>query len=403
MGLLARPAAALLFFTAIVVAWHVPAAYDAAERTEALHALEHASLLWAGLILWMPILGPRLLRGGTSGFGRIGLALAAMVPMSLLGIWLMTATHPVYSAYSGEHGALADQRLAAIIMLGAGNALMAAVAITATWANLQREERRQRLREARGAPVQAGLAVLLLAAAAGLFANSAVAPATPSYDGQVHPGQDPDPKLAAAGRQLYLEGCSRCHGDQAQGLSGTAPNLHGAGAAAADFYLRTGRMPLADPRDQPERADSPYTDAEISELVNYLATLGGPPIPSVDAGAGSLSDGQRLFTENCAGCHQVVAQGGIVTKGLAPDLSESSSTDVAEAVKVGPYVMPAFPQLDSGDVNSLARYVAYAKNPDDRGGWGIGHIGPIPEGMVAWLLAGAALLLVIRLIGERAR
>jgi ubiquinol-cytochrome c reductase cytochrome c subunit len=45
--------------------------------------------------------------------------------------------------------------------------------------------------------------------------------------------------------------------------------------------------------------------------------------------------------------------------------------------------------------------VNYTRDPEDRGGWGIGHIGPIPEGMVAWLLAGGALLLAIRLIGER--
>jgi ubiquinol-cytochrome c reductase cytochrome c subunit len=41
------------------------------------------------------------------------------------------------------------------------------------------------------------------------------------------------------------------------------------------------------------------------------------------------------------------------------------------------------------------------KHPEDRGGWGIGRIGPIPEGMVAWLLAAAALLLIARLLGER--
>jgi ubiquinol-cytochrome c reductase cytochrome c subunit len=74
---------------------------------------------------------------------------------------------------------------------------------------------------------------------------------------------------------------------------------------------------------------------------------------------------------------------------------------VAEALAVGPYVMPTFPQLSQSDVDSLARYVTYTRNPEDIGGWSIGHIGPIPEGMVAWLLAGVALLLVIRLIGER--
>jgi ubiquinol-cytochrome c reductase cytochrome c subunit len=45
--------------------------------------------------------------------------------------------------------------------------------------------------------------------------------------------------------------------------------------------------------------------------------------------------------------------------------------------------------------------VLYTRAPDDAGGWGIGHIGPVPEGMVAWLMAGAALVLVCRLIGER--
>ena len=53
------------------------------------------------------------------------------------------------------------------------------------------------------------------------------------------------------------------------------------------------------------------------------------------------------------------------------------------------------------DIDSIARYVHSTQSPDDRGGWGIGRIGPIPEGMVAWLLAAAALLLIARLIGER--
>ena len=52
-------------------------------------------------------------------------------------------------------------------------------------------------------------------------------------------------------------------------------------------------------------------------------------------------------------------------------------------------------------MNSLARYIRSTQHPDDLGGWGIGRIGPIPEGMVAWLLAAAALLLIARLLGER--
>jgi ubiquinol-cytochrome c reductase cytochrome c subunit len=187
----------------------------------------------------------------------------------------------------------------------------------------------------------------------------------------------------------------------AHGVDGVAPDLHGVGARAADFYLRTGRMPLDDPEDQPERTDSPYSRAQIDDLVAYVASLGGPPIPAVDAGAGRVNHGFQLFAEHCAGCHQIVAQGGITTEGVVPDLQQASPTDVAEAVRVGPYVMPKFDHLSEQEVDDLAAYVTYTRDPEDRGGWGIGHIGPIPEGMVAWLLAGAALLLAIRLIGER--
>jgi ubiquinol-cytochrome c reductase cytochrome c subunit len=68
--------------------------------------------------------------------------------------------------------------------------------------------------------------------------------------------------------------------------------------------------------------------------------------------------------------------------------------------------MPRFDErrLDDEDVDSIARYVTkVARHPDNRGGWGIGNIGPIPEGLVAWLLAGGVLLLVARVIGERTR
>jgi ubiquinol-cytochrome c reductase cytochrome c subunit len=207
--------------------------------------------------------------------------------------------------------------------------------------------------------------------------------------------------LVAQGRELYLQGCSDCHGFDARGVDGVAPDLHGAGALAADFYLRTGRMPLDDPEDQPKRSDPIYDDGEIAALVAYVGSLGGPAVPTVDTAGANVSRGRELFTENCAGCHQVVAQGGILPGAVAPDLQVSSALDVAEAVDVGPYIMPTFKSLTADEVADIASYVTYTRDPEDKGGWGIGHIGPIPEGMVAWLLAGAALLIAIRLIGER--
>jgi ubiquinol-cytochrome c reductase cytochrome c subunit len=110
-----------------------------------------------------------------------------------------------------------------------------------------------------------------------------------------------------------------------------------------------------------------------------------------------------VFTEKCAGCHQQLGRGGTVTGGQVPSLQQATPTQIAEAVRIGPYVMPSFGarDIDQQELDSLARYVAFTRNPDDRGGWAIGHLGPIPEGMVAWLLGGAALLLITRLIGER--
>jgi ubiquinol-cytochrome c reductase cytochrome c subunit len=191
-----------------------------------------------------------------------------------------------------------------------------------------------------------------------------------------------------------------CHGIAGVGTA-DGPSLAAAGEASADFYLRTGRMPLRDPEDQPRRTESPFTERQADSLIAYIGTFGGPPVPVVDAAKGLLAEGLKLFGEHCMGCHQVVAQGGITTTGVAPDLQSSQPVDVGEAVDVAPYVMPHFRHLTDDEVNSLAAYVQYTQDPEDVGGWGIGHIGPIPEGMVAWLLAGVALLLVIRIIGER--
>ena len=118
---------------------------------------------------------------------------------------------------------------------------------------------------------------------------------------------------------------------------------------------------------------------------------------------GSLSTGLTLFTDHCAGCHQVLGQGGMTTGARIPALQHATPTEIAEAVRLGPFLMPKFGHaiVSPDDLNSLVRYVQYTQHPRDHGGWGIGHIGPIPEGMVTWLLAIVALVLTIRLIGER--
>jgi ubiquinol-cytochrome c reductase cytochrome c subunit len=206
------------------------------------------------------------------------------------------------------------------------------------------------------------------------------------------------------GRALFQGSCSSCHGLAGRGVPGRGPSLQRAGAQAADFYLSTGRMPLANPDDPPVRAHPLFAPAEIRALTAYVASLGdGPPLPRVDPAQGDPAAGRHAFADHCAGCHQALARGGIVTGAIAPSLQQATPRQVAEAVRIGPYLMPRFArgQIDDRTLAAIVRYVEWTKRPADTGGWSIGNLGPIPEGMVAWLIGLLALLVVIRLIGER--
>jgi ubiquinol-cytochrome c reductase cytochrome c subunit len=211
------------------------------------------------------------------------------------------------------------------------------------------------------------------------------------------------PALAAEGYNLYENDCSSCHGIALLGQPGVAPSLVGVGAGPVDFYLSTGRMPLASPRDEPERARPAYNRSQIDALVAYVSRFGGPPAPTAEPSQGDLAVGLHQFTANCAGCHQVVGRGGLTLGAQVPNLQQATPQQIAEAVRVGPYLMPHFDskQIDQHELDSIARYVLWTRHPDDAGGWGIYNIGPIPEGMVAWFVALAAMVIVARLIGER--
>jgi ubiquinol-cytochrome c reductase cytochrome c subunit len=189
-----------------------------------------------------------------------------------------------------------------------------------------------------------------------------------------------------------------------QGQSGVAPSLVGVGAGAVNFYLATGRMPLQAPRDQPVRGRPAYDPSQINALIAFITKVGGgPSAPAANPAAGSLSEGLHQFTLHCAGCHQIVARGGLTLGAFVPSLQQATPLQIAEAVRIGPYLMPHFDasQINQRQLDSIARYVIWTRHPDNAGGWGLYNIGPIPEGMVAWFIALAALVIVARLIGER--
>jgi ubiquinol-cytochrome c reductase cytochrome c subunit len=217
------------------------------------------------------------------------------------------------------------------------------------------------------------------------------------------PGAQAPRGSVSAGRQLFIESCTSCHGWNAEGIAGVAPSLHGVGASAADFMLTTGRMPLSTIGQQPHRTRAKYSPAQIADLDAYIGSFGGPGIPSVDTSSASISEGQELFADNCSGCHQIVERGGMVTGASVPSLTSASARQVAEAVRLGPFLMPRFngKLLSDRQVAAIARFVVTMRDPPSPGGAGIGYIGPVPEGMVTWLFALPLILLATRLIGQR--
>jgi ubiquinol-cytochrome c reductase cytochrome c subunit len=223
-------------------------------------------------------------------------------------------------------------------------------------------------------------------------------------------GQEDDDALLAEGRELYETGCSSCHGPDGRGVvapdgSTRGPSLENAGEASAYYYLSTGRMPLANSEEQPQRKEPAYDDEEIAALVAFVGTLGeGPAIPDVDTADADLAAGGEVFRANCQACHSASGSGGALSYGrAAPRLSDATPTEVGAAVRIGPGQMPVFgPETISDDeLDDLAAYVEYLRSPEDPGGIPIGRTGPIPEGFVAWIIGVPALLALVAWIGTR--
>lgn len=230
-----------------------------------------------------------------------------------------------------------------------------------------------------------------------------------------------NPADVTGGAQLYAVHCQSCHGVNGVGGSNGSPELIDVGAAAADFYITTGRMPLNNAADQAMRHHPFFNADQTRQLVAYVnalpainhANVAGPGIPVVaplcdasgrPAGCTTLTQGQQYFQVNCAQCHQAGGNGGMLSHGnTVPSLHNATAVQAAEAIVVGPKPMPVFGngQLDSTQVSAIANYVEYLRNPDNRGGLGISGFGPVAEGFVG-IVGGLALLLFIsRLIGNR--
>lgn len=204
------------------------------------------------------------------------------------------------------------------------------------------------------------------------------------------------------GRFLYLRDCAVCHGERGAGTP-RGQSLGRVGPAEVDYALSTGRMPIDQPGAERRRRPPKYSRAERMAIVDHMRPFIAPEpeIPEVDVSAGDLGKGAELYSALCAACHQWAGEGGALLGDIeSPSLADSTPLQVAEAIHTGPVNMPAF-VLSDEEVNSIAAYVVELQDPQDRGGAGLWHFGPLPEGAVAWVFGLGTLVLVCRWIGTR--
>lgn len=255
-----------------------------------------------------------------------------------------------------------------------------------------------RLSRHRRGPI-AGLVLLLLglALSGGLYA--AFSPASSADTAQDQAA------MAAKGRQLFLVSCAFCHGQNGEGLTATdgqviGPALAGVGAAAVDFQVGTGRMPMVQPGAQVQKKQNVFTQDEIDELAAYVASLApGPAVPSSeDYSTDGLSAqekeeaivrGGQIFLTNCTACHNFTGEGGAMPRGgFAPKLLDTDPRYIYEAMLTGPQSMDSFSNgnLTPEMKRDVIAYIESMKSSPGYGGFSLGNLGPVSEGLFAWIV-----------------
>ena len=245
----------------------------------------------------------------------------------------------------------------------------------------------------------AGLVVLLFGL---LLTGSLYAAFAPAQAGQA----DTDAEQVAKGRQLFLVGCAFCHGQHGEGQRQASdgkiigPPLAGVGAAAVDFQVGTGRMPMAQPGAQAQRKPPVYNEEEIAQLAAYVASLGvGPAIPdtsdytleglSAEQREEAIVRGGQIFLTNCTACHNFEGSGGAMPRGgYAPKIRGVAGKYIYEAMLTGPQAMDTFSNgnLSPEEKRDVIAYLESLENQPDYGGFGLGGMGPVSEGLYAWVV-----------------
>lgn len=230
------------------------------------------------------------------------------------------------------------------------------------------------------------IGLLATGGAYALFTTSASAESTAASQQSISEGQ-----------KVFAANCATCHGMTAAGTK-NGPSLYGVGAASVDFQMGTGRMPLAFQGPQGDQRSPQFTQAQIDTVADYIASLApGPaiPSPSMLKGDGDVANGGVMFRTNCAMCHNVAGAGGALTEGkFAPSLKGVEAKYLYEAMVTGPQNMPVFSDMnltpqDKADIISFFKYQNEHESP---GGYDLGSLGPVSEGLFIWIFGLGAII-----------
>ena len=164
------------------------------------------------------------------------------------------------------------------------------------------------------------------------------------------------------------------------------------------------------PTAQAPRSDTiKFSEEDIAKISAYVASLApGPAIPSeemVDPTKGDPAKGGELFRVNCAMCHNSSGAGGALTRGkYAPSLMDVAPKDIYMAMETGPQSMPVFndTNLDSTAKRDIIAFLKSVEEGGNPGGLSLGRLGPVTEGMFAWIFGLGILVGIAVWLGKKA-
>jgi ubiquinol-cytochrome c reductase cytochrome c subunit len=214
----------------------------------------------------------------------------------------------------------------------------------------------------------------------------------------------------ALGSQLYALNCATCHASNGLGAEvgdtgRRAPPIRDnpqVTAAYVDLVLRTGRMPPAESPFDNRPREVAYDGEQRLAIVAFTIAEFGVENDLFEVEEGDPARGQQLWASNCAACHGSTGAGGVAGAGAwTPVVNIHEPTTIGEAIRVGPFQMPAFDseQISAEGMADIAAFMAEVREEPSTP-LGLVELNPVfASGFVA-LLAVVMLLSLLWISGK---